>query len=220
MPHDPHAAFDQAVLDMIDHSPVGAVPGTPAYQDALKRLYDSHQVYVHADHKDGHVTARSLARLPAFHASNLEALIAGQIPAEALEANIGIFDRYLQSLPPALQARAETHRALVVGRLAHHRAKLVGGVKLVSVHDPIHSLFLVPGTGPHPGLPGNYLYGYLLQATADASSPWTIHLHDSDDGAALFEAPLLSEALAKFQELLQSAPFAMNELEALGFHLN
>jgi hypothetical protein len=26
-------------------------------------------------------------------------------------------------------------------------------------HDPIHTLFLVPGAGPNPGIPGNYLHG-------------------------------------------------------------
>ena len=58
MSHDPNAEFDQSVLDKIDLSPIGALPATPAYQDALKRLYASRQVYAHADHKGGHVTAR------------------------------------------------------------------------------------------------------------------------------------------------------------------
>jgi len=79
MPPDPNAYFDQAVLDQIEHSPIGAVPFTPTYQDALKRLYGSHQAYAHADHKNGHVTARSLAKLPHFQAKNLEELIAGRI---------------------------------------------------------------------------------------------------------------------------------------------
>ena len=39
MPHDPHAEFDHKVLDQIEHSPVGAVPRTPLYQDALGRPY-------------------------------------------------------------------------------------------------------------------------------------------------------------------------------------
>jgi hypothetical protein len=218
MSQDPNAAFDHSVLDMIEHSPIGAVPVTPAYQDALKRLYASHQVYSHADHKGGHVTARSLARAPAFHAHNLAALAAGQIAPEALEPNTGIFDRYVQSLPTALRPRAESLRALVAGRPAHHRAKLIGNVKHVA-HDPIHTLFLVPGAGPHPGIPGNYLYGSVLQVSTDATSPWMIQLHDSDDGGAKFEAPSLSEAFAKLQELLESAPFTMNELEALDFRL-
>src|SRR5689334_2204414 len=67
---DPHHAFDQTVLDQIEHSAVGAVPMTPSYQDALKRLYASHQVYASADHRDGHVTARSLVGLPSFYAEN------------------------------------------------------------------------------------------------------------------------------------------------------
>ena len=217
MPHNPHAQFDQTVLDMIEHSPVGAVPVTPAYQDALKRLYASHRAYADADHKDGHVTARSLARLPLFHANNLAELRAGKIAAEALEANNSIFDRYIQSLPAARHAKAESYRLTVAGRVAHHRAK--HGV--VVAHDPVHTLFLVPGAGPHPGLPGNYLYGSAFQVGAEAAtSPWAVHLHDSDDGAALFDAADMAGALAKLQEVLESAPFNMNELEALGFRLN
>lgn len=216
MPHSPHAQFDQTVLDMIDHSPIGAVPVTPAYQDAVKRLYVSHQAYADADHKDGHVTARALAKRPAIHANNLEALIAGQIAPEALEASASIFARYVLSLPAERRAKAESFRLAVAGRVAHHRAKQ--GVE--AVHDPVHTLFLVPGTGPHPGLPGNYLYGSAFQVRADAAtSPWAVHLHDSDDGAAHFDAPTMAEALAKVQEVLESAPFNMNELEALGFRL-
>jgi len=216
MPHDPNAQFDQSVLDMIEHSPVGAVPFTPAYRDSLARLYATHQAYPNADYKDGHVTARSLAKLPLFHAHNLSALMAGQIAPEALEANASIFDRYVQSLPIARRSKAESMRLIVAGRVAHHRAK--HGV--VTVHDPIHTLILVPGTGPHPGLPGNYLYGSAFQLNADPTSPWAVHLHDSDDGAALFDAPDMAAALAKLQEVLESAPFNMNELEALGFRFN
>jgi hypothetical protein len=217
MPHHPHEQFDQTVLDMIDHSPIGAVPVTPAYQDAVKRLYASHQAYADADHKDGHVTARALAKLPLFYADNLDKVIAGQLPAEELESNNSIFDRYVRSLPPAVQAKAERNRLLVAGKVAHHRAKQ--GV--AAAHDPVHTLFLVPGAGPHPGLPGNYLYGSAFQVSADAlTSPWAVHLHDSDDGAALFDAPTMVGALAKMQEVLESAPFTLKELEALGFHLN
>jgi hypothetical protein len=217
MPHNPHEQFDQTVLDMIDHSPIGAVPVTPAYQDAIKRLYASHQAYADADHKDGHVTARALAKLPLFYASNLDKVIAGQVAAEELESNNSIFDRYVHSLPPALQAKAERNRLLVAGKVAHHRAK--HGV--VTAHDPIHTLFLVPGAGPHPGLPGNYLYGSAFQVSADAAtSPWAVHLHDSDDGAALFDSPTMAGALAKMQETLECAPFTLKELETLGFHLN
>jgi hypothetical protein len=213
MLNDPNAHFDETVMEMIEHSPIGAVPMTPSYQDALKRLYAAHQVYAHADHKGGHVTARSLAKLPSFHANNLNALIAGQIGAEALESNASIFDRYVQSLPSAHRAKAEAYRALVAGRPVLHRAK--------GAHDPIHTLFLVPGTGPHHGLPGNYLYGSAFQVSADATtSPWAVHLHDCDDGAVLFDAPTMHAALAKLHDVLESAPFNMNELEALGFRFN
>jgi hypothetical protein len=70
-------------------------------------------------------------------------------------------------------------------------------------------------------LPGNYLYGSVFQVGADAaSSPWGLYLHDSDDGAARFDAPTMAEVLTKLQEVLESAPFNMNELETLGFRLN
>ena len=217
MSHNPHANFDQTVIEMIEHSPVGAVPVTPAYQDALKRIYAANRAYANADHKDGHVTARSLAALPLFHAGNLTELLAGQIAPEALEANSRIFDRYVQSLPAARRAKAESYRLTVAGRVAHHRAKH----GIAAAHDPVHTLILVPGTGPHPGLPGNYLYGSVFQVGADAaSSPWGLYLHDSDDGAARFDAPTMAEVLTKLQEVLESAPFNMNELETLGFRLN
>jgi hypothetical protein len=216
MPQNPHSQFDQTVLDLIDHSPIGAVPFTPAYRDALGRLYASHQAYASADFKDGHVTARSLSKLLSFHADNLEALMAGQIAPEALEGNADIFTRYVQSLPAERRAKAESFRLTVAGKIAHHRAKLG-----IVAHDPVHTLFLVPGAGRHPGLPGNYLYGTAFQVSADAAtSPWAVHLHDSDDGAALIDVPNLKEALAKLQEVLESAPFNMNELEALGFRFN
>ena len=213
MAHNPHEHFDQTVLEMIEHSPVGAVPGTPAYQDALKRLYASHQAYADADHKDGHVTARSLARLPSFHAANLEELIERRIGPELLERNASIFDRYVHSLPADRRAKAEARRLVVAGRPAHHR-KHDG----TPVHDLVHSLFLVPGTGPHPGLPGNYLYGSLYE-TGHPATPWAINVHDSDDGAAVYEAPDLNAALVKLQELLASAPFTLTELETLEFRL-
>lgn len=203
----------QTVLDLIEHHPHGIVPATPAYQDALRRLYATQQVYASADHKDGHVTARSLAGAPAFHAANLPDLVAGRISPEALEANGAIFDRYIAHLPAPLRLRAEAQRLRVVGKPIHHRTK-------TSVHDPIHSLFLVPGTGPHPGLPGNYLYGSLFETGSDPSTGhWAVQLQDADDGVAVFDAASLAEALGKLEEVLASAPFTLGELDALGFHL-
>lgn len=210
MPHDSHAEFEHAVLELIEHSPIGAVPRTLTHQDALKRLLSTQQVYASADHKDGFVTARALAKLPSFHAENLDELIAGRIAPDALETNARIFDRYVQSLPEALRARAEGKRLAVAGKPTHHRSKHDGAV----IHDPVHSLFLVPGGGVHPGLPGNYLFGFVQEMSAGA---WTVHLHDSDDGAATFAAPNLPEALGKLEEVLASAPFHLSELEALGF---
>lgn len=220
MSQDPHAQFDRATLEMIEHSPIGAVPFTPTYQDALKRLYASHQIYASADHKGGHVTARSLAKLPLFHAANFDALVAGAIKSDELEANPAIFDRYLATLPAASRSRAETHRLKVVGRPVHHR-KHTGAAP--EIHDPVHSLFLVPGTGPHPGLPGNYLYGSLFETapvTGGAGSHWAIQLHDIDDGASTYDAASLPEALEKMQEIFASAPFHLGELAALGFKSN
>jgi hypothetical protein len=210
MSTDPHASFDQTVLDVIEHSPTGAVPHTPAYQDALKRLRTSHQVYADADHKDGYVTARSLAKRPLFHANNLDALIAGRITPDKLEADASIFARYVQSLPPAQRPQAEAYRSRVVGRPVHHRAKHDEAV----VHDPVHTLFLVPGAGVNPGLPGNYLYGSVFET---AAAGWGVQLHDRDDGLSVCVAPDLAAALAKLQEVLESAPFLMSELEAFGF---
>jgi hypothetical protein len=216
MPHDPHTVFDHNVLELIEHSPVGAVPGTPLYQDALGRLRASHQVYPDADHASGYVTVRSLSVRPCFHASNLEALIVGAIEAVALESNASIYDRYVAALPAALRAKAEQHRLLVAVRPAHHRKH--GGVV---APDSVHTLFLVPGAGANPGLPGNYLYGAMLQRDADpVAGRWAVHVHDSDDGAAMYDAPTLPDALAKLQEVIASAPFHLNELGALGFRSN
>jgi hypothetical protein len=219
MSQDPNAQFDSTVLEMIEHSPVGAVPSTPSYQDALKRLYGAHKVYADSDHKDGHVTARSLSRHPNFHAENLEALMAGAIDAAALEGNFSIFERYVQSLPAPLRGRAEGFKAKVAGRPVLHR-RHGSGEKAHVTHDLTHSLFLVPGTGPHPGIPGNYLFGSVFQAGTEAApGPWAVQVHDSDDGAAVFNAADMQSAFAKLQEVLDSAPFNMNELGGLDFRI-
>ncbi|QYM80223.1 hypothetical protein K0B96_06300 [Horticoccus luteus] len=214
MSHGPHDAYDQTVLDFIDHSPTGAVPHTPAYQDALVRLRSSHQVFAHAEHKDAYVTARSLAAKPSFHAANLAALAAGEISADALEPNDAIFTRYVQSLPAASRPKAEALRLAVAGRTVQHR-KHAG----IIAHDAVRSLFLVPGGGPHPGIPGNYLHGTLLQLSADAAAAWELHLHDSDDGLAIAQTERLADAWTLLQDVIASAPFHLSELDALGFHL-
>lgn len=204
---------------MIEYNPGGTVPHTPTYQESLSRLYLSHQVYASADHKGGHVTVRSLAKLPPFHASNLDEVIAGQLEASALESNSAIFDRYVKSLSESQQQKAEGYRLQVVGRPVHHR-KHHGAVP-AGVHDPVHSLFLVPGTGPHPGLPGNYLYGSMFEVSPpDAPSHWVVQLHDVEEGSASLDVPTMAEALEKVQEALASAPFQLSELEALGFKAN
>lgn len=213
MPQNPHALFDQTVLDMIEHSPVGAVPHTPAYDDAIKRLLAAQQIYPDADHKDGYVTARALGRLLSFHAANWETFAAGDISDELLEPNASVFNRYAASLSELQRVRAEKFRPRVAGKPVMHRAKS-GTV----FHDPIHSLFLVPGSGPNRGLPGNYLYGSVIQLSADAKSgPWAIDVHDGDDGVVLYDAPTLADTSVKLQEVLESAPFHLWELEGLGF---
>lgn len=216
MPHDPHAAFDHNVLEMIDHSPVGAVPGTPVYQDALDRLRASHQVYPDAEHQGGFVTVRALSTRPCFYPNNLDALLSGAIDVDGLEPNASIFDRYVSSLPAALRPKAEAFRPAVAGRPTHHR-KHNG----VIAPDAVHILFLVPGAGSHPGITGNYLHGSVLQLGADReTSGWAVHVHDRDDGAAMFDTPTLAAALGILQEVIASAPFHLSELDALGFRPN
>ena len=105
---------------------------------------------------------------------------------------------------------------MVIGKPAHHRAKHGAEV----VHDPMHMLFLVPGAGPHPGIPGNYLNGALFHIGADeATGKWVINVHDRDDGAAEFKVTQRANALAMLEDVLASAPFHLSELEALGFEM-
>lgn len=219
MSQDPHAPFDLNVLDMIEESAVGAVPYTPSYQQAIRRLYASHQVYASADNKGGHVTARSVAKSPLFYANNLEKFRSGAIESTALEPNTSIFDRYVASLPMALQAKADSYRLKVAGRVIHHRKH--HGTDAPVVHDPLHSLFLVPGTGRHHGLPGNYLHGMVCDVPQPgAAATWIVRLQDAADDTSTFEAATLPEALEKMQETLASAPFDLCELAALGFKSN
>lgn len=212
---DPNNEFDHAVLDKIEASPIGAVPATPAYQDALRRLYAAQQVYPSADHKGGHVTARSLATLPSFHAENLGPFMAGGVTEEQLESNASIYSRYIAALPPPHRARAESLRLGVIGKPVLHRARHGHA----AVHDPLHTLFLVPGGGPHPGLPGNYLHGAVFHVGDEATGSWVVHVHDSEDGATRFSTPKLLEALGKLEEVLACAPFHLLELDALGFKM-
>ncbi len=216
MSHDPLAQIDQNVLEMIEQSPVGAVPHTPTYQDALRRLTHTHQVYHSADHKDGYVTVHSLSAKPVFHAQNLESLLAGKITFDALEADTSIFSRYVKSLPAELQAKAEAVREKVVAGRIHHRNKPGNE----DVHDPLHTLFLVPGGGANPGLAGNYLYGSIFEINDEAGSPWSVQIHDSIDGMSSCTAATQAEALEKLQEVLASAPFLLSELDALDFQTN
>ena len=216
---DPTAQFDQHVLEIIEQSPVGAVPRTPAHQDAVRRLQDSHQIYFSADHADGFVTVRTLASQPFFWAENLEGVLKGKVPVTELETDESIFNRYLESLPEDLKEAGESARSLVVERRQQHRHR--DGEEVV--HDPLHTLLMMPGIGLNPGIAGNYLFGSLVQTEGtdvDLSGTWAIHLHDRDDGAAFCELGSVEEAMDKTEEVMMSAPFLMSELEALGFRLN
>jgi len=216
-PNHPGPAVGYAVggvVGAVTGTVTGAVASTPSYQDALRRLYEARQVYKHADHKDGHVTARSLAALPIFYAKNLTDFTLGAIAEEKLESNASIYDRYVASLPESRRTAAEDCRVTVIGKPSHHRAK--HGAE--EVHDPMHMLFLVPGAGAHPGIPGNYLHGAVFHVGPDeVAGAWVIHVHDGDDGISAFKAPTLALVLAHLQDVLASAPFHLDELEALGF---
>jgi hypothetical protein len=217
MPNDAHAQFDQTVLDLIECSPAGAVPHTPTHQDALGRLRATHQVYPSADFKNGYVTVRSLSAKRSFYAGKLHAFLAGEADVAELEGDGDVFGRYVRSLPPLAQARAEDHRATVVGRRLHHRTKQ--GAEGAS--EAVQALFLLPGSGAHAGLPGNYLYGSILQTCADAAAGgWAILVHDVENGTASCELGNRAEAAAKFQDVAASAPFLLVELAELGFRLN
>ncbi|MBK8479184.1 MAG: hypothetical protein IPL39_23760 [Opitutaceae bacterium] len=214
----PHALtpFDQTVLDLIDHSPTGSVPRTPTHDESITRLLAAQQVYHSADFKDGFVTTRRLASQPHFVATGLADLAAHPDDPSQLEANGTVFDRYVASLPQAQRLRAEAFRLATAGRPVHHRPKAGG----VLVHDPIHSIFLVPGTGPKTGLPGNYLRGSLDELPAAGGQPrFRIQVLDSDTDAAVCELPTLAAALEHLHDLIESAPFHLSELEALGFEL-
>lgn len=217
MPSSPHAEFDQTVLEMIEHSPSGAVPHTPTYDDAVVRLHAAQQIYTSADFPEGYVTARSLAQRPRFQAQNLAAYIEAAPGTVALESNQAIFERYLQTLPAAARTRAEDFRLRVAGRPIHHRSK--GGQPVAG--DPLHTIFLVPGAGPRPGLPGNYLYGALEEKTdAPADARWCIQILDTDNNAAVCAAASLAEAHGRLQEMWECVPFHLTELESLGFTLH
>lgn len=217
MPLDPQTQFDQHLLEIIESSPTGIPPATPAHQEALARLIAAHQVYHSADHREGYVTVHALTQLPSFHAENLEDVMAGKAEESTLESDESIYDRYVASLSEELRDEAEETRSMAVGRKLLHRSKHDGNI----VHDPIHSLFLIPGCGPHPGLPGNYLHGSIFQDHVDnLAGAWAVHIHDRDDGAATIAVPTRDDALEKLQELLASAPFLLSELDALDFKMN
>lgn len=214
MPHAPLTPFDLTLLDLIEHSPIGAAPHTPTHDESLKRLLGALQVFHSSDFKDGFITARSLARQPLFIAAGLQELAAHPEDPSQVESNGSVFDRYVASLPLAHRARAETFRLGTAGRPIHHRAKTGGPV----ARDPLHSIFLVPGVGPQPGLPGNYLRGSLAEVQdADHQTRYRIQVLDADTDAAVCELPTLGEALDRLRDVTESAPFHLSELEALGF---
>jgi len=199
---------------MIEHSPSGRaehsiVPGFPETPLCLA------QGLRRRGPQGRHVTARSLAARQNFHAANLDALIAGTIGPEALETNFSIFDRYVGSLPLDRRARAEGFRTKVPAgpsctgpnmrqREASHRPR--------SHAHPFPRSRDRPASGASRQLPV-----WLRDGGGAGSAPasWAIQIHDNDDGAAVFNAPGMEAALSKLQEVLDSAPFNMNELGAL-----
>lgn len=214
MPQSSLTPFDHSLLDLIDHSPTGAAPRTPTHDESLARLLAAQQVFHSSDYKEGYITARTLARQPHFLAAGLAELAAHPEDYSQLEANASVFDRYVASLPEAHRARAESFRLSTAGRPIHHRIK--AGSE--SVRDPLHSIFLIPGVGPQPGLPGNYLRGSLDELQDAAHRIYfRLQILDSDTDAALCELPTLAEALARLRDLTDSAPFHLSDLEALGF---
>ena len=74
-------------------------------------------------------------------------------------------------------------------------------------------LRLLGGTGPHSGLPGGYLWAYVLEGT----DGWCVLVGDCDDG--LIRKPCASEEEARqaLDDLTALAPVAMHELDALGY---
>ena len=214
MPQASLTPFDLTVLDQIDHNATGSVPRTPTHDESITRLVAAQQVFHSSDYKDGYVTTRSLARQPLFVATGLQELAAHPEDHSQLESNLAVFDRYVASLPEAQRARAETFRLNTAGRPIHHRPKASGA----AVRDPLHSIFFVPGAGPKPGLPGNYLRG-SIDETQDAAhqTRYRIQVLDSDTDAAVCELPSLAAALAQLRDLIESAPFHLSELEGLGF---
>lgn len=217
MPHNPHEEIDHALLDMIERSPVGAVPRTPTFDEAIARLLASRQIYHSSDHRNGYVTARSMAALPVFLPAGLEALAtAGPEASASVESASGVFDRYASSLATNTKARALELRPAVVGKAVHHRPKSGGAAH---ARDPLHALFLVPGAGPQPGLPGNYLKGTLDELPAPNGAAWRIQIMDTDTDASVWTTADLGEAVARVAEVAACAPFHLDELAALGFEL-
>lgn len=216
MPQSQLTPLDQAVLDLIEHSPVGAVPRTPTYDESIHRLLQAQQVYHSSDHRDGFVTARSLARLPLFVPNGLLELAGHPDDLSLLESNNSVFDRYVASLPLGPRVKAEGFRLVVAGKPVLHRHKSGGTL----VRDPLHSIFLVPGAGPQPGLPGNYLRGILDELHDPVEGArWRIQIMDTDTDASVCVFDTLAGALARLEEVLGCAPFHLAELETLGFTL-
>lgn len=206
------SVFDQTVLGLIEQTPNGVVPRTPIYDEAIARLRSAGQIYINADFAGGFATARSLAKLPVFAASNLEAWASGNEGTVTPESNLAVFDRYVASLRPEHRARAETFRVPLAGHPVHHRAK----AGTAADAEPANLLFLVPGGSLHRTLPGNYLHGFIRKV---ASGGWELRVADAERGFARFEAGSKAEAVGKYEELVASVPFLLGELEALGFKL-
>lgn len=70
---------------------------------------------------------------------------------------------------------------------------------------------IVKGYGPHGSLPGGYVWA--------CTSFWAVHVHDNDDGQLDKQFDSAEEAERGLRELMELAPFAMSDLEAIGYFI-
>jgi hypothetical protein len=75
-------------------------------------------------------------------------------------------------------------------------------------------LRLIAGTGPHSGLPGGFLWAYVL-SRADG---WCVLVGDCDDGMIVKYCVDMDKSQRALDDLITLAPFAMHELDTFGYH--
>jgi hypothetical protein len=72
---------------------------------------------------------------------------------------------------------------------------------------------LIPGAGPHSGLPGEYLHAHLVHSD---ECMW-ISVRDCDDGYITKVVDDKEEGLQELENLKKLAPFHLWELEEFGY---